>query len=57
LSEFKEPERVGLHIIADYMAALAEAQVLTRAFRGHASAQWKPIPVRGGRGKQGLIAR
>lgn len=44
LSEFKEPERVGLHIIADYMSALAEAQVLARAFRGHASAEWKPIP-------------
>ena len=54
LSEFKEPERVGLHIIANYMAALAEAQVLTRAFRGHASAQWKPIPGAWRPGQAGL---
>lgn len=54
LSKFKEPERMGLHIISDYMAALAEAQVLTRAFRGHANAQWKPLPVALRLGEAGL---
>lgn len=36
------------------MAALAEAQVLTRAFRGHASVQWKPIPAAWRPGQAGL---
>lgn len=54
LAEFKEPERAGLYIISDYMAALAEAQVLKRAFRGHANAQWKPLPVAWRPGQAGL---
>jgi hypothetical protein len=45
---------MGLHIIADYMRALADAQVLTRAFRGHASAQWKPVPAAWRPGHAGL---
>lgn len=57
LSQFKEPEKVGLHIISDYMAALAEAQVLTRAFRGHANAQWRPLPVALRPGEAGLTSQ
>lgn len=54
LSEFKEPESTGLHILADYMVALAGEQVVTRAFRGHANAQWKPLPAAMRPGEAGL---
>lgn len=39
-----EPEKVGLGIMSDYIAAVAETWVLNRAFRGHASAAWTPLP-------------
>jgi hypothetical protein len=39
-----EPERVGLGMLSDYIAAVADTWVLDRAFRGHASAAWKPLP-------------
>ncbi len=45
---------MGLHIVSEYMTALAEAQVLTRAFRGHANMEWKPLPVAWRPGEAGL---
>ena len=54
LSEFGKPERIGLRFISDYMAALAEAQVITRAFRGHANAHWNLIPAAWRQGEAGL---
>ncbi len=39
-----EPEKIGLAIVSDYVGAVAETWVLSRAFRGHASAAWTPLP-------------
>lgn len=56
LKQLGEPQRIGLGIIADFMAALGDNYVLNRAFRGHADREWTPVPAAFRPGECGLYA-
>lgn len=49
-----ESEKAGLGIISDYLSAVAETWVLSRAFRGHASAGWTLRPSAFRQGAAGI---